>query len=227
MATSSDYVPSRTADFALWIANFSALLTAAPATYGLAAPDAVAVAAQAANFAGAYAISSVPATRTTGAIANTNAARGISTAAIRPYAVRIAANTLVDPDDKIAIGVTVRSLVPSPIPAPTTTPGLTLESAITGRQTLRFFDTSTPASKSKPFGATGMQLFRAIGTMAAIDPEQAEFYAVVTKSPFFVNFGAADSGKKCTYFARWSTTSGPAGISATGPWSEALTVGIM
>jgi hypothetical protein len=227
MATTTDYIPSKIADFAVWLANFSALLTLAPATYGLTAPDAVAVAAQATAFADAYALSSVPLTRTTGTIANTNAARAISTAVVRPYAVRIAANTLVSPDDKVAIGVTVRSLSPSPIPTPTTTPGLTLESAITGRQVLRFYDTSTPASKSKPFGATGMQLFRAIGTLPAIDPAQAIFYGVITKSPFPVDFDAASSGKKCTYFARWAAQSGVGGVAAVGPWSEALTVGVM
>jgi hypothetical protein len=227
MATSTDYIPSKIADFAIWLANFSALLTAAPTTYGLTAPDAVAVAAFAGDFADAYAISSVPATRTSGAIAQTNAQRAISTAGVRPYAVRIAANTAVTPENKVAIGVTVRSLTPTPIPPPTTVPGLALESAISLNHTLRSFDTSTPTSKAKPFGAIAIQIFRAIGTMPAIDPEQAVFYANVTKSPFVVNFNSGDQGKKCTYFARYQTTSGAGGVASVGPWSEALTIGVI
>jgi hypothetical protein len=227
MATSTDYVPSKLADFAVWLANFSALLTAAPATYGLAAPDAADVAAKSLAFSNAYAVSSVPVTRTAGAIAQTNAQRAITTAGIRPYAVRIAANTSVTPEDKVAIGVTVRSLTPTPIPPPTDVPALALESAISLNHTLRSFNTATPTSKSKPFGSIAIQVFRAIGTVAAIDPDQAVYYASVTKSPFVVNFGAQDQGKKCTYFARYQTTSGAAGIAATGPWSEPLTIGVI
>lgn len=227
MAANTDYIPSRLADFAVWLANFSALLTATPLIFGLTAPDAVAVAALASDFADAYALSSVPATRTSGTIAQTNAQRAISAAGVRPYAVRIAANTTVTPENKVAIGVTVRSLTPTPVPPPTTVPGLALVSAISLNHTLRSFDTSTPTSKAKPFGAIAIQLFRAIGTSAAIDPEQAQWYANITKSPFTINFSAGDAGKKCTYFARYQTVSGAAGIASVGPWSEALTIGVI
>lgn len=223
----TDYVPSRLADFALWCANFSTKLTATPTLYGLTAPDAVAVAATAGDFASSYAASSTPATRTSATIAQTAAQRAIATALIRPYAVRISANTSVDPSDKIDIGVTVRSLIPTPIPPPTTTPALALESAISLNQTLRYFDTSTPTAKAKPFGAATMQVWRAIGIVAAVDPEQSSFYANVTKSPFVVNFDAAAKGKVVTYFARWQTVAGAGGKSATGPWSEPLSLSVM
>jgi hypothetical protein len=43
MAT--DYIPQKDADFGPWLANLAALSTAAPATYGLTAPEAAAITA--------------------------------------------------------------------------------------------------------------------------------------------------------------------------------------
>ena len=43
MSTYPTYIPAKDALFATWLENFSTLLTAAPATYGLTAPDATAV----------------------------------------------------------------------------------------------------------------------------------------------------------------------------------------
>ncbi len=120
MPTNQDYIPQKLADFALWLDNFSTLITAGPTTYGLIAGDATAIAAFNTSFQTAYAISNTPATRTSGAIANTTAARIISTSGVRPYAIRISQNASVDPADKVAVGVTVRSTTITPVPPPTT-----------------------------------------------------------------------------------------------------------
>lgn len=222
MAT--DYIPAKIADYALWIANFSAKLTATPVAFGLIASDAVAVATQATAFATAYAISSTPATRTSAAIAQTNNVRALATATLRPYAVRIASNSAVTDANKISIGVTVRSTTPTPVPAPTTAPALSLLSATFLQHQLRYVDVSTPTTKAKPFGATGMELYVAIGVASAVDPSVAPYAGTYTKSPLIKGFDAADKGKTATYFARWTTTAGPGGVAQTGPWSDPLSV---
>ena len=224
---STDYIPAKLTNFAAWIANFAALLTLAPATYGLTAPDAVAVQAAADDFAAAFAISSTPATRTSPAIANTTAQRAIAAGIVRPYAVRISANDAVDDGDKVAIGVTVRSTVITPIPAPSTQPALSLLSAQFLKHTLRYFDVTTPTSKQKPFGVKALQVWRNVGVAAATDPIQCQFYGDFTKSPMVSEFDAADRGKQCTYFTRWVTVAGPGGKAQTGPWSDALVVTVV
>jgi len=92
---------------------------------------------------------------------------------------------------------------------------------------LRYFDTSTPTTKAKPFGAVSIQIVRSVGTSAATDPDQCKFYDLWTKSPNISAFDVADVGKICTYFARWVTRGGPGGASQYGPWSASLTLTVM
>lgn len=216
----NDYIPSQIADKALWLDNFDTKLTSAPATYGLTAPDAAIVAAAVTAFQAAYAVSINPATRTSASIAATNGSLAVAIATVRPYAVRIAANPSVTDLNKVSIGVTLRSTVRTPVPAPTTQPSLALLSAVALQHQLRYNDVTTPATKAKPFGATGMELAVAVGVVAAVDPLQATYRGTYTKSPLFVDFVAGDRGKIATYFGRWVTTAGPGGVAQKGPWSS-------
>lgn len=221
------YIPSRDADFANWLANFDTKLTAAPATYGLVAGDATVVAAVAATFATAYTAAINPATRTSATIAAKDAARASAEATVRPYAVRISVNLGVTDANKLSIGVNLPNSARTPVPPPTTAPVLALVSAIIGQHTLGYADTTTPASKAKPFGAVGMQVYRTIAPAAAADPSAAELLTVVTKSPSVIATDSADRGKVATYFGRWVTRSGPGGAAQVGPFSGPLAVTVL
>lgn len=227
MPANTDYIPPKDIDFNDWIANFSTLLTAAPTDYGLVAGDATAVAAVVATWAAAWALVQNPATKTAPAVADKDAARASAEALVRPFAVSISQNGGVSDMNKSSIGVTVRKVVPTPVPPPTTTPTLSLVSGSPLTHQLAYKDTSTPTTKSKPFGAIGIQIFRAIGTVPAIDPAQADYYNQWTKSPNNSTFGSGDVGKICTYFARWVTRGGPGGAVQTGPFSAPLALTIM
>lgn len=225
MAT--NYIPPTDAAFDAWLTNFSTLLTAAPTDYGLTAPDAVAVAAERTAYHAAYVAASDPGTRTSVTVAAKDAARVSAEAVVRPFAVSISLNAGVLDADKVDIGVTVRKTVPTPVPPPITVPALALNSALPLQHQLRYFDTSTPTSKGKPAGATGIQVFRAVGTLPAVDPGQASYYDIWTKSPNISTFLAGDVGKVCTYFARWMTRGGPGGAVQYGPWSAPLSIAVI
>jgi hypothetical protein len=225
MATT--YLPASDSAFDSWLTNFSTLLTASPTTYGLVSGDATAVAAERTAYHTAFVAATDPATRTSVTVAAKDAARSSAESVVRPYAVSISLNAGVLDDDKVAIGVTVKKTVPTPIPPPTTSPALSLLAATPLSHQLRYYDTSTPTTKAKPFGATGIQVNRSIGMSAAVDPSQTDFYTVWTKSPNFSTFEAGDVGKVCTYFARWMTRGGPGGAVQYGPWSASLVLGIM
>lgn len=209
------------ADFAVWCDNFSTKLTAVPANYGLIAGDAVIVAAVAGPFAAAYAISSIPVTRTSATIATTNAARSAAEAVIRPYATRISGNPTVDDADKLIIGVTVRATGRTPIPAPTDAPTISVIAQI---PLSAKFEYATPGfvGKSKPDGAISVEVRQSIGVVAATDPDQCTHVSDFTKSPFNLAYDAGSQGKISTLFARFKTRSGPQGISQSGPWSAPL-----
>lgn len=211
------YLPNKDADFANWILNFSTLITAAPATYGLAAPDAVIIADQNNAFSAALTLATDPGTRTAPTIAAKDAARVIAEATVRPYATAISRNPAVDPGDKADVGVTIPDPSRTPIAAPVSAPVLSTRSASIGSTVVDYRDSVDPTPRAKPFGVIGCQLFAAFGTVPAISPTSLEFAGQFTKSPMTVNT-AGHSGKLLSMAARWITRAGPGGASQLGPF---------
>lgn len=218
------YLPTRDADFDAWFANFSALITAVPATYGLVAGDATIIAASFTAWHAAYLLATNPTTRTSPNIAAKDAQRILSESVIRPYATGISRNPAVTNDDKTAVGVNLPNTARTPVPPPVTVPAISLVGSIHFLMTLAYRDTSTPTTKAKPPGATGMELWMALGTTPAADPSTAKPFGVVTKSPTQIGFTSPDVGKVATFFGRWITRSGPGGQAQVGPWSAPLSV---
>lgn len=216
------YIPAPDAQFSLWIANFAILIAATPTAYGLVAGDATAITAANTAFQTAYTLATDPATRTAPTVAAKDAARASAEFVVRPYAMQINMNAGVDNEQRADLGLTIRKTVPTPIPAPTSQPGLALVAATPGVLTVRFFDVATPTSKAKPFGSIGVELHVAVGTVPAVSPEAARFYGTLTKSPARVEFDPEDAGKIATLYARFVTRSGPGGVSQVGPWSSQL-----
>lgn len=216
------YIPAKDADFENWLNNFSTLLTAAPTTYGLTAPDAVTVAASYSAWNAAYILATNPATRTSSTIAQKDVERASATAVVRPFAIAIKLNTSVSDLDKTNIGVNLIVTTRTPIPPIITNPAMILVAATPGQHQLQFRDSATPTSKKKPFGAIGLEVWRAVGVAPAVSPDAAEFYQTWTKSPNTSTFDPADVGKYATYFARWTTRSGPGGTAMPSPWSAPL-----
>lgn len=218
------YIPSQDAAYDAWLANFSTLITAAPATYGLTAPNAVTIAAAQASWNAAYILATTPATRTTPAIADKDAERLLSEQVARPFATDISRNPAVTNLDKTAVGVNLPNTARTPVPPPLTIPGLSLVAAVHFVHTLAFRDTATPTTKAKPFGAIGMELWRTLAVGPSVDPATATQVGVLTKSPNAIGYTAPDVGKTATYWGRWVTRSGPGGQAQAGPFSAPLSV---
>lgn len=220
------YIPARDADFDAWLLNFGFLLAAAPITYGLTAPDVVPLTAAIAAWTPAYAAATTPATRTSATVATKDGARATAEFIGRPLAIAVRNDSGVSDALKIGLGLTIPNVPPTPIPAPTVAPALSLVSATSLDQRLAY---RVPGAlgKAKPFGAIGVEIWRSVGTAFAVDPDQTAYIGSVTKSPFRQSFGALDQGKKVTYYARYVTRSGPAGMSQPGPWSDPLTLVVM
>jgi hypothetical protein len=208
------YIPPKDSDLLAWATNFDNLITATPAVYGLVAADATAITAVVAPYQAAQAVVDNPATKTSVTVAAKNTAKQAMLAVVRVYAQTIAHNAGVTDADKLALGLNLPNTSPSPIPAPTSSPILTVIGATPGQLTIRFADSNTPDKRSKPQGVTQMQLFVQVSTTAGDDPADASFYAAVTKQPFAVDFEVADAGKIATLWARWQTRTG-----LTGPFS--------
>ena len=209
-----DYIPAEDAGFRTWAENFASNLSTNPALYMLTAAQAASVQGVVDDFVAALAVATNENTRTKPTIIAKDNARSVAESLCRQYAILIKDNTGIDDADKVAIGVRPNNPDREPIECPQTAPLLNILGNTPGSQTLRYADTTTPDSKAKPFGATELQLFRAIGTEEPAPLSAAQFYAKVTRNPVAVEFSEADDGKIATYYARWASARGE-----VGPWS--------
>lgn len=198
--------------------NFAALILAAPATYGLEAGDASTIDTAVSAYDSALTTATDPATRTSPTIAAKDAAKASALQTCRFFAQTVRNNPAISNENKTALGITIPKTNPTPIPAPTDQPLVALRSAIPGVATLEF---SVPGEdgKAKPFGVTGLEVFVAVGDVAAVDPAAATYRATVTRSPFKLDFASSDAGKTATVFGRFATRSGPGGKAQVGPFS--------
>lgn len=227
------YIPAQDSAYDNWAANFSAQITASPATYGLVAGDATAIATAFSNWHAAYLLAGLtappnptpvnPSTRTSVTIAAKDVQKAASAITFRSYAMIIGANAGVSSGAKIAAGLTDRATGRTPIPAPGTAPILGFIGATPGVHTLKYSDTSTPTTKAKPFGAIQIELWNFVAIVPPVGGALGcSFVGVFTKTPFSVNYLAGDIGKNAYYYGRWTTRRG-----IVGPWSAVLIAAIV
>jgi hypothetical protein len=210
--------------------NFSTLVNASPASYGMTAPDAASIATANTTFQNAYALSArgAPSTRSPVTVAATVSARAALTALVRLWSSQIRLNPGVTDGDKLALGLRLPNNSPNPIPKPATWPVLSVNGYGPLMHSLKFVDSSTPALKAKPYGAIGAQIFVGTGVAPIVDVTQCKLLGVFTKNYPQVTFQSGDAGKIATYFARWITRGASDGSteSNVGPWSNPVSAGI-
>lgn len=232
---SAPYIPARDSTLDSWADNFQTLITAAPATYGLTAPDAVAIANAftlwhaaflLGGSSGSPPVPNNPSTFTRVTVAQKNSEKIAMTTLYRAYASQIRLNPGVTNGDKIALGLNLPNNTPSPIPTPLTFPLLAIVAAGPLQHVIRYNDSATPSLRKKPFGAIGMQLFMGASEAPIVVPESTGFLAQVTVNPYLSIFDADNRGKVATYFARWITRGRNAGGASglVGPWSAAVSL---
>lgn len=212
----------------VWMAAFAAALTAAPATYGITSGDALAIqtdvdtAVAAFDVGGSTArLPNNPATFTRDTVAAKNSALVAALGICRQYAVSIQADNGVTDMAKIAAGILPRNFTRTPALVPASSPLIVIQKAQAGTHFFRFSDDGSPDSAAKPAGAVGLQIYVAIGTVAAPTPEGANFYGTFTSNGRtltalgpIIAYDSADAGKVATIFGRWVGKRGD-----VGPWS--------
>lgn len=222
---STPYIPPKDADLVNWADNFSTLITATPALYGLTSTDASNIATPVTAYDAAYSTATNPSTRTPSTVAAKNTAKLAMLPILRTYASQIRINPGVADADKVALGLNLPNNAPSPIPAPATVAVLTITKATPLRHELKFRDeVASPTSRAKAPNAIGCEIFVGISTIALSDPAACKYYGTAVKVPFYVDYDVSDAGKIATIFGRWSNRAGSAGnnIALTGPFGTAL-----
>lgn len=219
----ADYIPAPDAAFDTWQENFVTYASANLAALGLVAGDLTPVTTAQSAWKTSYPAHVAAAAAAQAARQTKDADRGGLVAAIRPLVRRLQASPSVDDAERAALGITVPE-PPGPIGPPTTNPVVTIDCGMRLQHTINFTDSATPTKKAKPAGVLGAEIWIAIlpvGTPTPTDPDDFEFVAIDTRTPYTLDFAGPDGGKNAHYILRWVNPTGE-----KGPWSETATATI-
>jgi hypothetical protein len=220
----ADYIPAADAEFHAWQQNFVSVANANLAGLGLVAGDMTPITAAQTTWGTTYPAHVTAAAAATSARTAKDGARAAYVALLRSLVRRLQASPQVDDAERAALGITVPDPGSTPVGPPTSRPVVAIECAGRLRHTLNFTDEGTPTRKAKPAGVLGAEVWvnvQAIGQPTPTDPATFTFVALDTRTPFPMEFDAADGGKNANYLLRWVSTTGE-----KGPWSETATATI-
>jgi hypothetical protein len=225
------YIPPTSSGLDSWAANFSTLISAAPATYGLTAADATTIASAVSLYHAAYLLGGTtaggkvpvtPGARTPVTVADMRSQQGALVPLLRTYSSQIRLNPGVTNASKLALGLTLPNTTPSPIPAPTSYPLLSLLVATPLTHQFSYKDSLSPVGKAKAPGAIQVQLVGVAAATAPPGPDALGPLPAQTKSPFQIVWPSGAKGMTAYYFARWATRKG-----LVGPWSPVTSAIVM
>lgn len=222
MATSTNYIPPRDGDFNTWIVNFSGYIVTNYASLGLSSADSAALGEMQLAWSTAYAAALNGSTRGPMTVNVKDAARANVQTRARQIATIIQANPGITDAQKTALGITLRKQLPTPVPAPTSSPLLTFIAATPLQHTMRWADQTTPAARSMPFGVIALELdvwiYKPVTPPPPPGPPSPPTLVLtMTRQPGAINFTSDVVGYTAYYLANWRTRRG-----LLGPVSNAI-----
>lgn len=217
----TDYVPSSDGEFAAWLRNLAAYVTAHFAELGLGADDMDALTYWSEEFP--ISLDALVAAQAEAAAKRQakDEMRSGAEEAVRGIVRRIQAAPGVTDAQRQALGIMVRDSTPTAAGAPTTRPVVSVEAGQRLRHMIHFAETG---KKGKPAGVMGCEVWMKItaaGAAAPVDPSELSFLALDTRTPYIAEYDGADAGKTAHYMLRWVNTRGD-----KGPWSETISATI-
>ena len=210
----NNWPPSTDMGLQTYSVDFLAKIVATPATYGLLAADGTAMTPYVTAFTTQLGLAMDPATQTKVVTMAKQVARVQLVAVIRALARRVQANNTVTAAAKVALGLPVHSVVPTPINPPSTRPMLNVVGSTTAQLMIRIVDETTPTRRKRPTGTVGAQVYTfvaAAGTTPPADLKQWMFEGMATKADFQISYAAGDIGKQAHVVARWANAKGESG----------------
>ena len=213
----ADYIPSSDADFDAWTRNFVDNVVANAAALGLSPAQIASLQGGQTDWGAKYPASNAAQAAMNSAVQAKNDSRSGFEELIRSYANIIQSSPQVTDAQRQALGITVRSTTRTVAGTPTSRPLATIDTSQRLRHTINFVDETTPNSRAKPEGVQGCEIWMKVGDPAPAGPNDVHYLALDTRTPYTVEFEAADAGKTAYYMLRWMSTR-----AETGPWSATV-----
>jgi len=155
-------VPTKDSLLAVYAPNFSGIITASPTTYNVTTAQAAALATATDNFVDAYNAARAEGTRSKSLTATKTSMKIALLSLLRPMYGAIQASATVTNTQKVNLGITIRR-APTPVPAPSTEPVVTVVS-VTGRTVkLRLRDAANPHRVGRPVGVASATILSYVG----------------------------------------------------------------
>lgn len=217
----TDYLPENDEELDLWLDNFIAELKNLQAALGLAPATVNALEQSQAQLKTGIANVNTLRAQLSAAIEARNAVVESLSASVRALIRTLQANPQLTDEDRARLRLTIPDTTRTPAPVPTTHPVAQIDVSQPLRHTGEFRDEATPSRRAKPAGVHGCEVRYQIGGAEPIDPEQMLTHGTFPRTPFVINFKAADAGKTVYYHLRWVNKRG-----ASGPWSELISATI-
>ncbi|CAN5633363.1 hypothetical protein BH09PLA1_BH09PLA1_06480 [soil metagenome] len=202
------------AELASGSSNVVALVTPAPATFGVSAALLTSYTTLTTNFNTLLAQTDAPATRTPVLVEQKNAAKKLLKTASANLAKVITGTPTVTNAQLLSLRMNER-LIPTPRPVPSTPPTVEVISVSGRLVNVRVHDTETE-SRGLPFGATGANLYTFVGPSAPTDPRAYHYEGVTTRSKAQIIFpDTVPSGSTIWISAQWVSARGQLSIGST------------
>lgn len=212
---STDYLPTREADLALWSANFAALTTATPTAYGLTTAQALDYATANSIWQSALQLANDPSTRTAPAVAAKDIAKVNLKAISRLQGGIVQAWPSITPEQLGDLGLTVRDTGRTPTPPPNTYPLVNVIGNAAHSLTVALADQNTPNARRRPIGAIGAEMYGQIGGTAPTGLSGMQYLGLQTRYPQMWDLGLSAIGQRVYVICRWINRKGePGPISA-------------
>jgi len=207
-----DWIKAKQAELLTQAQDFSEKITLTPVAFGLAAPDAVALASDVSLYETSYQAATDPATKTEVTVEQKNFAKDALIARMRSYGRRISANPAVTDAQKISLGLNIRDTNPSKTPAPGTRPVATVI-LVNGRTVrVRIADELTPNQRAKPDGVSEYELFTFVGESAPAEITAWTYQGQGTRNTVDITLPPTTaSGAKVWIACRWCNRRGVPG----------------
>lgn len=204
--------PRKDQELLAWSLNFKTLITATPTVFGLTAGQATQYGTAHTAFATALQTATEPTTRTKAAIAAKDSAKITLRALAGSFGGMVDKNIAVTNAQKIELGLNVRA-TPSPIPAPSAAPKLTVKTVL-GRTVTLQLENADVTKRARPAGVQGASVFSHVGDAPPESISSWVFEGSTTKTTVDVAFETSVApGAKVWFCAFWYSAralSGPA-----------------
>ena len=206
-------VPTKDSDLVTFGANFCPIVSAAAATYNQTAAACTALTTAYTNFVTAFNAARADGAKSKNLTTTKDATKRSLLQLIRPMYAQIAALTSISDTQKVNLGITVRR-PPSPQPAPSTKPLVTVLSVNGRTARLRLRDAANEHRACRPAGVASATIMSFVGTTPPTSLNGWTFEGNVTKTVVDVTFPEATApGAQVWFTCFWANRkdeSGPA-----------------